>query len=41
MSTYRNRWLIYERRKRELQRLDLPPQEYERKIRELADELRL
>jgi hypothetical protein len=34
-------WEAYERRKAELRELDLSPAEYEQRIRELADELRV
>ena len=37
----RKRLLIYEREKERLRQQNLPPQEYERKLRELARRLRL
>lgn len=37
----RKRLLIYEREKERLRQQNLPPQEYERKLQELARRLRL
>ena len=34
-----NPWKEYEREKRKLQSLGLPPKEYERRLQELADRL--
>ena len=34
-------WQDFEREKRKLQRLGLPPKEYERRLQELADKMRL
>lgn len=39
MKKEKNPWTEYEREKRELQGMGLPPKEYERRLRELADRL--